>query len=107
MLSAGRKLLEKTRGDSQRRLLNVFGKQPRFVRVWRDGMEVETPLERLRRGDSVGVTTGEAVPVDGKVVEGIAMIDQHTLTGESRRPKGRGGHGLRLHVMIAGKVRVG
>jgi Cu2+-exporting ATPase len=97
-LSAGRKLLEKTRGDSQQRLLNVFGKQPRCVRVWRDGVEVEIPLEKLRRGDTVVVTTGEVVPVDGEVVEGTALIDQHVLTGESSpSEKGAGDPGLRLH----------
>ena len=32
---------------------------------------------------SIVVNTGEVVPVDGEVVEGMAMIDQHALTGES------------------------
>jgi Cu2+-exporting ATPase len=106
-LSAGRKLLEKTRGDSERRLLNVFGREPRFVRVWRDEMEVETPLEKLCRGDTVVVTTGEVVPVDGEVVEGTALIDQHILTGESSpSEKGVGDAVFASTVMLAGTLRV-
>jgi heavy metal translocating P-type ATPase len=88
-------------------LLNVFGKQARFV--WRDvdGVEVETPLERLKVGDIIVVHTGEAVPVDGDVVDGMAMVDQHTLTGESAPvEKIQGDKVLASTTLIAGKVRV-
>ncbi len=106
-LAAGRKLLKKTQDDSKRRLLNVFGKQPRFVFLWRDGLEIETPLEKLRPGDVVVVNTGEVVPVDGEVVEGTAMIDQHVLTGESApAEKGVGDKVFASTVMLAGKVFV-
>jgi Cu2+-exporting ATPase len=106
-LSAGRKLLKKTQDESKRRLLNVFGKQPRFVYLWADGAEIETPLEKLRPGDVVVVNTGEIVPVDGEVVEGTAMIDQHTLTGESApAEKGVGDKVFASTVMLAGKVFV-
>jgi Cu2+-exporting ATPase len=106
-LSAGRKLLQKTQDESKRRLLNVFGKQPRFVYQWIDGAEVETPLEKLRPGDVVVVNTGEVVPVDGEVIEGTAMIDQHTLTGESApAEKGTGDKVFASTVILAGKVFV-
>ncbi|HXJ77775.1 MAG TPA: heavy metal translocating P-type ATPase [Candidatus Methylomirabilis sp.] len=106
-LSAGRALLQKTRDDSRRRLLNVFGKQARFVLVWRDGMEVETPLEKLQPGDTVVVNTGEVVPVDGEVTEGTALVDQHLLTGESApAEKGVGDTVFASTVMLAGKLLV-
>src|SRR5262245_14782052 len=106
-LSAGRKLLKKTQDESKKRLLNVFGKQPRFVYLWVDGAEIETPLERLRPGDTVVVNTGEVVPVDGEVAEGTAMIDQHALTGESApAEKGVGDKVFASTVMVAGKIFV-
>jgi Cu2+-exporting ATPase len=106
-LSAGRKLLKKTQDESKKRLLNVFGKQPRFVYLWVDGVEIETPLEKLRPGDVVVVNTGEVVPVDGEVVEGTAMIDQHALTGESTpAEKGVGDKVFASTVMVAGKAFV-
>ena len=82
-LSFGRKLLKKTEDDSKKMLLNVFGKQPRFVWLYRDGIEIETMLEKLKLNDIIIVHTGETIPVDGEIVDGMAMIDQHALTGES------------------------
>jgi K+-transporting ATPase ATPase B chain len=37
----------------------------------------------LRKGDVVLVATGETVPGDGEVIEGIASVDESAVTGES------------------------
>jgi Cu2+-exporting ATPase len=88
-------------------LLNVFGKQPRYVWLWRDGVEIETPLDKLVSGDVIVVNTGEVVPVDGIVDEGMAMIDQHALTGESTpAEKSVGDRVFASTVMVAGKAYV-
>lgn len=106
-LAVSRKLVQKTEDNSKKMLLNVFGKQPRFVWLDVDGVEVETPLERLKVGDVIIVHTGEAVPVDGEVVDGMAMIDQHTLTGEAAPvEKLKGDKVLASTTVIAGKVRI-
>jgi Cu2+-exporting ATPase len=106
-LGVARKLVQRTEDNSKKMLLNVFGKQPRFVWLEVDGVEVETPLERLKVNDVIVVHTGETVPVDGEVVEGMAMIDQHTLTGESAPvEKITGDKVLASTTLIAGKVRI-
>lgn len=106
-LAIARKLVEKTEDDSKKMLLNVFGKQSRFVWLIVDGVEVETPLEQVEVGDIIAIHTGEAVPVDGTVIEGMAMVDQHTLTGESAPvEKVAGDAVLASTTLIAGKVRV-
>lgn len=106
-LGVSRKLVQRTEDSSKKMLLNVFGKQPRFVWLETNGTEVETPLERLKLGDVIVVHTGEAVPVDGDVLEGMAMVDQHTLTGESAPvEKVKGDKVLASTTLIAGKVRV-
>jgi Cu2+-exporting ATPase len=106
-LSLARKLVEKTEDNSKKMLLNVFGKQPRFVWLCLDGIEVETPLEKLKVNDIIIVHTGETVPVDGEVVDGMAMIDQHTLTGESApAEKIKGDRVLASTTVLAGKIRV-
>ena len=106
-LSFGRMLVKKTQDDSKRLLVQAFGKQAQFVRLVRDGEEVETPLEELQRGDLIVVHTGDAVPVDGCVKEGMAMIDQHALTGESTpSEKSPGDKVFASTLMVAGKIYV-
>ncbi len=37
----------------------------------------------LKKGDLVYVSAGEAIPLDGTVVEGVASVDESAITGES------------------------
>ena len=106
-LSFGRVLVKKTQDDSKKLLLNAFGKQPRYVWLYRDGSEVQIPLDRLEPLDVIVVNTGEVVPVDGIIVQGMAVIDQHALTGESTpAEKGVGDRVFAATLMVAGKVLV-
>ncbi len=41
------------------------------------------PASELERGDMVVVESGELIPGDGTVVEGIASVDESAITGES------------------------
>jgi len=41
------------------------------------------PATELRRGDTVLVETGDTMPADGEVVEGVASVDESAITGES------------------------
>ena len=106
-LSFGRVLVKKTQDNSKKLLLNAFGKQPRYVWLYRDGAEVQIALDRLQPLDVIVVNTGEVVPVDGIIVQGMAMIDQHALTGESTpAEKGVGDRVFAATLMVAGKVLV-
>jgi heavy metal translocating P-type ATPase len=78
------KIKAKTQDKSKDMLINVFDQQPRNVWVLRNSVEVEVPLETVHINDTVVVNTGEVVPVDGLIIEGMATIDQHALTGESQ-----------------------
>ena len=46
-LSFGRVLVKKTQDNSKKLLLNAFGKQPRYVWLYRDGAEVQIAMDRL------------------------------------------------------------
>jgi heavy metal translocating P-type ATPase len=106
-LSVGRYLVRRTEDNSKKLLLGAFGKQARYVWLVKDGIEIEVPLDRLDKGDIVAAHTGDMVPVDGIIVEGLAMIDQHALTGESVPvEKGVGDRVFASTVMVAGKVHV-
>ena len=39
--------------------------------------------ENLRKGDVVLVETGEMIPLDGEVIQGVATVDESAITGES------------------------
>jgi K+-transporting ATPase ATPase B chain len=42
-----------------------------------------TTASDLRRGDVVLVETGDTIPADGEVIEGVASVDESAITGES------------------------
>jgi len=106
-LALGRLLVKRTEDRSKKMLLNVFGKQPRFVWVVQDDVEVRIPMHELRQGDVIVVKTGDVMPVDGIVADGYAMIDQHALTGESTpAEKGPGDRVFASTVLVSGKVFV-
>jgi cation transport ATPase len=106
-LSFGRFLVRRTEDSSKKLLPGAFGKQPRFVWLVHDGAEIQVPLDGLQKGDVVVTHTGEMVPVDGVIVEGMAMIYQHALTGESTpAEKGVGDRVFASTVAVAGEIRI-
>ncbi|PQM44821.1 putative manganese/zinc-exporting P-type ATPase [Mycobacterium talmoniae] len=48
-----------------------------------DGTEVQVPIETVQIGDQVVVHDHVAIPVDGEVVDGEAIVDQSAITGET------------------------
>ncbi len=68
-------------GDAIKALLDLAPKTAR--RVLPDGSEQDVPLEHVAVGDLLRVRPGDAVPVDGEVVEGTSALDESMLTGES------------------------
>jgi potassium-transporting ATPase ATP-binding subunit len=44
---------------------------------------VPTPSKELRKGDLIRLDRDDIVPIDAEVLEGIAMVDESLLTGES------------------------
>lgn len=66
-------------GKAVKALLNLAPKQA--VRI-RNGKDETVPLEAVVAGDRLRVRPGDAVPVDGEVVEGESHVDESLLTGE-------------------------
>lgn len=51
-------------------------------RVEADGREEDVPVASVRPGDRLRVRPGESLPVDGRLTDGAAEIDESMLTGE-------------------------
>ena len=50
-----------------------------------DGTEVQVPIDTVQIGDDVVIHDHVAIPVDGDVVDGEAVVDQSAITGETCR----------------------
>jgi heavy metal translocating P-type ATPase len=79
----GLRVLAKTQQQSEKMLANLFKQQPSHAWVLKGDVEVEVPLADVRVDDIVVVNTGEVIPIDGIIVDGVATIDQQVLTGEA------------------------
>ncbi len=67
-------------GEAIKKLINLA---PKTATVERDGKEQTIAASSVAVGDIVIVRPGEALPVDGVVVQGQTAIDESMLTGES------------------------
>lgn len=61
----------------------LFRLTPQRARRWKEGRATEVPVEQIEVGDQVEVLPGDRVPVDARIDEGEAMLDQSLLSGES------------------------
>src|SRR6201990_3266670 len=48
-----------------------------------DGNEVQVPIDTVQIGDDVVIHDHVAIPVDGDVIDGEAVVDQSAITGEN------------------------
>ncbi len=82
---------------------------PREARVRRDGNILTVPVESIVAGDTVLVSPGEKVPVDGTVVTGHSYVDQSRITGESmpaEKTEGANVYAGSINQMGALEIRV-
>lgn len=63
--------LKRTKQDTKARLLLA------------NGEEKVINASELKKGDIVLVKTGEVIPNDGEIIEGVASVDESAITGES------------------------
>jgi manganese/zinc-transporting P-type ATPase C len=66
-----------------------------WIRV--DGNEVQVPIDTIEIGDDVVIHDHVAIPVDGDVVDGEAVVDQSAITGET----------LPVSIVVGSKVHAG
>lgn len=66
--------------DAINKLLNLT---PKTASVLRNGIEETIPAEEVRAGDIVVIRSGQAVPVDGTLLDGTVSVDEAAITGES------------------------
>jgi Cd2+/Zn2+-exporting ATPase len=83
MMVIGEALEDFTRERADHALKELNELVPNIVTIRMDDKDLEIPISQVRPGDIVLVRPGGRIPVDGKVVDGEASVDQSSITGES------------------------
>lgn len=79
----GKLLEEKAKGNTSTAIKKLMTLQPKTVLVMgQDGVERETPVDAVKKGDLILVKPGQQIAVDGIVSEGHSFVDESMLNGE-------------------------
>lgn len=82
LIKLGDWIRDLTAAGSKRAIGDLLEFRNKTAWVSRDGVVISVVSEDLQVGDEVVVFPGEMIPVDGEIIEGRALIDQKTITGE-------------------------
>jgi len=76
---------------ARREMTALLSRVPRTAIRHRGGQLEEIAVDVVSPGDRLLIRQGDVVPVDGTVVEGVGVLDQSALTGESLPVKAKPG----------------
>ena len=102
MYAGGQYLESYAERAARREMTALLSRVPRTAVIHRDGQLAEVALDLVRPGDRLLVRQGDVVPVDGAIAEGVAVLDQSALTGESLPVQRRSGE-----AVLSGSTNVG
>ena len=83
LVTIGKYMESRSKNRTSDALTKLMDLAPKTALVLRDGQEMEIPSEEVRIGETVIVKPGQAVPVDGVIIEGTGTVDESAITGES------------------------
>src|SRR5579883_744397 len=84
MLTGGAALEQYAIARARRELTALVSRAPRIAHRLQGEQFSDIPVDRVALGDALIVKPGEVVPVDGIISSGGAVLDESSLTGESR-----------------------
>jgi len=102
MYAGGQYLESFAERRASREMTSLLARVPRTALRYRDGLLEEVGLDAIEPWDRLLIRRGDVVPVDGTVAEGVAILDQSALTGESL-PVQRGSQ----EAVMSGATNVG
>ncbi|HLA19858.1 MAG TPA: heavy metal translocating P-type ATPase [Pseudolabrys sp.] len=83
MYAGGQYLEAYAERQARREMTALLSRVPRTAVRHRDSRLEEVALDLVLAGDRLLIRRGDVVPVDGTVIEGVAVLDQSALTGEA------------------------
>jgi len=102
MYAGGQYLENFAERRARREMTALLARVPRTALRHRNGQLEEIDLDAVIPGDRLLVRQGDVVPVDGTVADGVAVLDQSALTGESLPVQHRSGD-----AVMSGTTNVG
>ena len=102
MYAGGQYLEDFAERRASREMTALLARVPHTAVRHRNGRLEEVDLDVIEPGDRLVVRKGDVVPVDGAVIEGLAVLDQSALTGESVPVQQKVGDGV-----MSGATNVG
>jgi heavy metal translocating P-type ATPase len=102
ILATGRTLEAAAQRRASHDLRALLEHAPRSAHRRTDAGVVTVPLGQVVVGDLLVVRPGEVVPVDGRVEDATAVLDESVLTGEPVQVERPQGEGVRSGVVNAG-----
>lgn len=83
LINVGKYLEAKAKSKTSDAISALMDLAPKTATRLIGDKEETVDIQTVRPGDRLIVRSGEAVPLDGRVLEGQAAVDESTLTGES------------------------
>lgn len=83
LITLGKFMEARAKSRTSEAITKLMDLAPKTAKVLRDGVETEISVDDVISGDVLVVRDGDTVPVDGKILEGHASIDESAITGES------------------------
>lgn len=82
LMELGGYLEKRTERQSDRMLRRLLRPEPGLAWVERGGTLIQVPDDQIELDERVEVGPGERIPVDGLVLDGTALVNQSSITGE-------------------------
>ena len=83
LITVGKMLEARAKGKTTDAIKSLMDLSPKTAVVVRNNKEITVAVSEVLVGDIFLVRPGEAIPVDGVVLEGTSSINEAALTGES------------------------
>lgn len=83
LITLGKFFEARSKGKTGEAIAKLIDLAPKTATVIKNGIEIETAVSDIQKGDIILVRPGQSIAVDGVIIEGSSSVDQSALTGES------------------------
>jgi Cu2+-exporting ATPase len=82
LITLGKHFEARAKGRTTDALDALLDLSPKMATLLHDGIETQVPTTQVVKGDLLVVRAGQSIPVDGRVTDGNASVDESAITGE-------------------------